>query len=84
MPTDILALPENLGVLLRKLMREGPMTAAALATHLDVTVKQANHLGDHLVAKGYLLVDTSNAEGTHLYRVFYGRMRKHNIPSQFL
>lgn len=83
-PTDMLELPDNLAAFLRMLMRKGPMSAATLATHLDVTEDKAKHLGDRLVTKGYLLVDASNEEEGHLYRIFYARMRKQNIPSQLL
>jgi DNA-binding MarR family transcriptional regulator len=83
-PSDIFDLPETLALLLRHLMRQGTMTAHDLAAHLEVTVQQANDLGEQLVAKGYLLCDTSNAEDGQTYCVLFARMRKRNIPSQLL
>jgi hypothetical protein len=83
-PSDLVALPANIGALLRNMMRQGPLTASALAFQLKVTVEQANYLGNQLIAKGYLLSDPTDAEGGYLYRVFYARMRKQNMPSQLL
>jgi hypothetical protein len=81
-PTSILELPESVALLLRTMMRQGSMTVDELAAYLEVSVSQADHLGEQLVAKGYLVSDTNNSEGGQIYRVFYARMRKRNIPSE--
>jgi predicted ArsR family transcriptional regulator len=87
-PTDILGLPEPFDVLLRTLMRQGSMTVDQLAAQLDLPPHQAQQLGDGLVTKGYLRVEEPESEEEsgqgRIYRVYYARMRKHNIPSDLL
>jgi hypothetical protein len=81
-PTSILELPDRIALLLRTIMRQGSMTVDELAAFLEVSLSQADQLGEQLVAKGYLVSDTNNSEGGQVYRVFYARMRKRNIPSE--
>jgi hypothetical protein len=82
LPAGILELPDSVATLLRTIMRQGSMTVNELANFLEVGVSQADHLGEQLVAKGYLVSDTNNSEGGQVYRMFYARMRKRNIPSE--
>src|SRR5262245_53947678 len=81
-PTAILELPEGIALLLRAMMRQGPMTVDELAVFLELSVSQADDVGEALVAKGYLVSDTTNAREGQVYRVFYARTRKHNLPSE--
>jgi predicted transcriptional regulator len=81
-PTNILGLPDSIAFLLRTMMRQGSMTVDELATFLEVSTSQADHLGEQLVARGYLVSETNNSEGGQIYRVFTARMRKRNIPSE--
>lgn len=81
-PTSVLEMPQGIALLLRTMMRQGSMTVNELAAVLEVSVSQADYLGEQLVAKGYLTSDTNNSEGGQVYRVFYARMRKRNIPSE--
>lgn len=81
-PTSILELPDSVAHLLRTLMRQGSMSVHELALLLEVTDAQADSVGEQLVEKGYLLSETSSSEGGHIYRVYFARMRKRNIPSE--
>jgi len=81
-PTAMLDLPESITLLLRAMMRQGSMTVDEMATFLELSVSQADDLGEALVAKGYLVSDTANAREGQVYRVFYARVRKRNLPSE--
>jgi hypothetical protein len=83
-PTDILALPGPFDVLLRNLMRKGSMTVEQLASELDLTVEQAHSLGEHFVAKGYLRAENEEEGGEQVYRVYFARMRRHDIPNELV
>jgi len=82
LPTALLELPASIAQLLRTMMRHGPMTVDELATFLELSVSEADEVGEALVAKGYLVSDSTNAREGQLYRVFYARTRKHNLPAE--
>jgi hypothetical protein len=81
-PTALLELPESIALLIREMMRQGSMTVDELAAFLELSVSQADDLGEALVAKGYLVSDTTNAREGQVYRVFYARVRKRNLPPE--
>lgn len=79
-PLGVASLPEPFNKVLQRMIRQGPMTADELAEALDLTPQQAQHVGEHLVSKGYLRTEEKEAEGGTVFRVFLARMRKQNIP----
>jgi hypothetical protein len=72
-------IPEPFGPLLRKLIRQGAMTVEEVAAELGLDPEAAQHLGNHLAAKGYLREEEHETEGT-IYRVYLARIRKQSIP----
>lgn len=76
-PVDILSLPDALATMVRKMMRGG-MTLSALAADLELPLDQARQVGDVLVEKGYLTSEGAESDGV-TYRVYFARMRGHNI-----
>lgn len=73
-------LPEPFDKILQRLIRQGSMTTNELAELLEMTPSQAQHLGEDLVAKGYLRTEEHESEGGVIFRVYLARMRKQNIP----
>ena len=53
-PLAATTLPDPFGPLLRKLIRQGSMTVEEIAAELGLDADDAQHLGSHLAAKGYL------------------------------
>lgn len=72
-------LPDPIGPLLRKLIRQGAMTVEEMAAELGLDPEAAQHLGGHLAAKGYLREEEHQDSGT-IYRVYLARIRKQSIP----
>lgn len=72
-------MPEPFGALMRKLIRQGSMTVEELAAELGLAPAEAQHLGSHLAAKGYLREEEHEDAGT-IYRVYLARIRKQSIP----
>jgi DNA-binding MarR family transcriptional regulator len=79
-PLGVAMLPEPLNKALQQLIRQGAMSAGELAEALQLTPDQAQHLGEHLVAKGYLRSEEKEGEGGIVFRVYLARMRRQNIP----
>ncbi len=79
-PVDVLALPDPLGGLIRKMTRKKTMTLEDLAGEMDLTREETRQIGDLLVEKGYLRAELRHTEDNLVYRVYYARMRKRNIP----
>jgi hypothetical protein len=76
---SVTLLPDPVGPLLRKLIRQGSMTVEEVAAELGIDSDAAQHLGNHLAAKGYLREEEHETEGT-IYRVYLARIRKQSIP----
>ena len=76
-PVDALSLPDALAAAVRKMMRGG-MTLPALADELGLPLDQTRQVGDVLVEKGYLTSEGAESDGV-TYRVYFARMRGHNI-----
>jgi predicted ArsR family transcriptional regulator len=83
-PMNIARLPEPFALLLRTIMRQGSMTVEQLADQLELTMEQAQNLGDHFVAKGYLRIETEGPDEGQVYRVYFARTRKRYIPPELL
>jgi hypothetical protein len=91
-PVDILNLPEEIGVVVRGMVRDRAITSVELADALEISEKEALTAAEILVEKGYLLVveddaagaqadsDDEDAGGVQTYRIRFARMRRHNIP----
>ncbi len=79
-PLGVAMLPEPLNKVLQRLIREGAMSAGDLAAAMDLTPAEAQHVGEHLAAKGYLRIEEKEGEGGILFRVYLARMRRQNIP----
>ncbi len=82
-PLGVAMLPEPLNKVLQQLIRRGGMSTNELAETLETTPKQAQHLGEQLVAKGYLRTEEQADAGGMIFRVYLARMRKQNIPLDF-
>ena len=54
MPSDLLTLPEDLALVLRRAFRAGTITLAELAEGLGLEPAQAEVIAKHLVQKGFL------------------------------
>ena len=72
-------MPEPFGSLLRKLIRKGSMTTEEIAAELGMDPIEAQDLGSHLAAKGYLREEEQQDSGT-VFRVYLARIRKQSIP----
>lgn len=80
-PVDVLALPNSIGKIIRKMTRENCLTIEQIADELDLGLDEAKDIADLLVDKGYLKSETQQKDAdSPLYRVYYARMRKRNIP----
>ncbi len=79
-PLGVAALPAPLDRVLQRMIRQGAMSVEELAEALELSVDKAQHLGEDLVAKGYLRTEDKEDEGGTLFRVYLARMRKQNIP----
>jgi hypothetical protein len=79
-PLGVAALPEPLNKVLQRMIRQGAMSAEELAAELDLPPEDAQHIGEHLVTKGYLRTEEQAGEGGTVFRVYLARMRKQNIP----
>ncbi len=79
-PLGVASLPEPLNKVLQRMMRQGAMTTEELAEALDLSTSEARHVGEHLVAKGYLRMEEKEGQGGIVFRVYLARMRKQNIP----
>jgi hypothetical protein len=75
-------MPQPFGPLLRKLIRQGSMTLEEIAAELGLDPQDAQHLGSHLAAKGYLREEDQEDSGK-VYRVYLARIRKQSIPLDF-
>lgn len=79
-PLGVAALPDPINKVLQRMIRQGAMSVDELAATLELSVDQAQDLGEHLVAKGYLRTEEQAGEGGRVFRVYLARMRKQNIP----
>ncbi|MEW5872745.1 MAG: hypothetical protein AB1894_26030 [Chloroflexota bacterium] len=78
-PIDVLNLPDDLGRLIGKLIRDGSMTLPQLASELHLQENQARKVGTLLTRKGFIYKDYHRGHGL-IYRPQMVRMRKRNIP----
>jgi hypothetical protein len=79
-PLAVAMLPEPFDKVLQRLIRQGAMSVQELAEALNLTPDEAQHLGEHLVAKGYLRTEEKEGESGVFFRVYLARMRRQNIP----
>jgi predicted ArsR family transcriptional regulator len=79
-PLGVAMLPEPLDKVLQRMIRQGAMSVEELAEALGLPQHEAQHLGEHLVAKGYLRTEEKQGEGGVVFRVYLARMRRQNIP----
>jgi polyhydroxyalkanoate synthesis regulator phasin len=79
-PLGVAMLPEPFDKILQRMIRQGAMSTQELAAALELSPEQAQHLGEHLVAKGYLRTEEKEGDGGIVFRVYLARMRKQNIP----
>ncbi len=78
-PLGVAELPEPINKILQRMIRQGAMAVDELAAALELPVEDAQHVGEHLVAKGYLRTEEQAGEGGTVFRVYLARMRKQNI-----
>jgi predicted ArsR family transcriptional regulator len=79
-PLAVAMLPEPLDKILQRMIRQGAMSVEELAEALGLLPDEAQHLGEHLVSKGYLRTEEKEGEGGVMFRVYLARMRRQNIP----
>ena len=82
-PLGVAELPEPLNKVLQRMIRQGAMSVDDLAAALEMPVQDAQHVGEHLVTKGYLRTEEQAGEGGTVFRVYLARMGKQNIPLDF-
>lgn len=79
-PLGVAALPEPFDMILQRMIRQGAMSVEELAEALELPPHDAQHVGEHLVSKGYLRTEEKQGEGGTAFRVYLARMRRQNIP----
>jgi predicted ArsR family transcriptional regulator len=77
-PADLLDLPAPLRRLMNRITREGSLTVAAAAKHLEESEDSAREMLDSLVGNGYLERE-EHGEGW-VYRTRFGRKRGRKLP----
>ena len=78
---DVLALPVPLDGVLRKLLKE-IQSVDQIAEELQLPIDQTRTLLDILIEKGFLTAEDQMSGGGRLYKVYFARMRKHNISDK--
>lgn len=79
-PVDVLSLPNPLDNVLRKMIRQGPMTLTELADDVGLSPAEAQRLGEILIEKGFLQAEERRQDSDIVYKIYFARMRTHNIP----
>jgi hypothetical protein len=77
---DILRLPAPLDAALRKLLKAA-LPLDALAGEIQLPVDETRQLMDSLVEKGFVKTEEQPGRGGQVYRVYFARMRKHQLPA---
>jgi predicted transcriptional regulator len=80
---DVLALPAPLDGVLRKLLKE-IQSVDQIAAELQLPIEQTLQLLDALIEKGFLTAEDQMSGGGRLYKVYFARMRKHNISDKLV
>jgi DNA-binding MarR family transcriptional regulator len=70
MPSDLLTLPEDLAIVLRRAFRAGTITLAELAEGLGLEPAQAEVVANHLIHKGFL--HRKRVIGSKVYSARFG------------
>ena len=76
---DIMKLPPPLDVTLKRMLKE-PLSVDALATDIQLPVDRTCQIMDTLIDKGFVKTEEQSDVGGRLYKVYFARMRKHNLP----
>ncbi len=78
-PSDILSLPEAIRGTMKKMLRQ-VLATTDLANELKLSTDEAQQVAEILVEKGILLA-LARADGAgFVYRVYFARMQRHDIP----
>jgi hypothetical protein len=77
---DILGLPTPLDAALRKLLKEA-LSLDSLADEIQLPVSETRQLMDSLVEKGFVKTEEQSSRGGQVYKVYFARIRKHNLPA---
>ena len=80
-PVDILLLPEALRPVMRKMLRRA-IKLPELAGDLLLPEAKAQQVADILVQKGFLLAQSEGDRAEVVYKVYFARMRAHDVPSE--
>jgi predicted ArsR family transcriptional regulator len=78
---DVMALPAPLDSVLKKLLKE-IQNLDQIADELQLPIDQTRQLLDSLIEKGFLTAEEQMSGGGRLYKVYFARMRKHNISDK--
>jgi hypothetical protein len=76
-PMDVLDLPDPLGGIIRRMIREKSMSLPEFAEALDLPSSQAEMIGERMVQKGYFEKEEHEIV---IYKVKYAQKRKRFIP----
>jgi hypothetical protein len=76
---DIMKLPEPLDAVLRKMMKQ-PLSLNALMTELQLPAAETHRLMDLLIEKGFVKVEEQAEQGGEMYKIYFARTRKLNLP----
>ncbi len=80
---DIMKLPAPLDGILRRMMKE-PLSLSALSTELQLSTAETHQLMDLLIAKGFVKTEEQSSHGGEIYRIYFARTRKLNLPDSLL
>jgi predicted ArsR family transcriptional regulator len=77
---DIMNLPAPLDAALRKMLKVS-LSLDSLAAEIQLPVSETRQLMDSLVEKGFVKTEEQSGQGGQVYKVYFARMRKHNLPA---
>lgn len=78
---DVMTLPAPLDSVLKKLLKE-IQSLDQISDELQLPIDQTRQLLDSLIEKGFLTAEDQMSGGGRLYKVYFARMRKHNISDK--
>jgi hypothetical protein len=76
---DIMKLPAPLDVTLRRMLKES-LSLAALSAEMQLPVDETHQLMNLLIEKGFVKTEEQSDHGGQMYRVYFARTRKLNLP----
>ncbi len=78
---DVMNMPAPLDTVLKKLLKE-IQSLDQISEEMQLPIEQTRQLLDILVEKGCLTAEEQMSGGGRMYKVYFARMRKHNISDK--